>query len=99
MLSNFFVQLLNKSCHSDIEHIIFDYHQEMKANPKNINKLKNKLEMFFKSYGIFYMKGTDVWCEQQGTIRTNCLDCLDRTNCVQKVIGIQMLGKQLEMLD
>lgn len=99
MLSNLFVQQLKISGHNDIEHIIFDYHQEIKANPHNINKLKDKLESYFKSYGIFYMKANEVWCEQNGTIRTNCLDCLDRTNCVQTLIGLQVLGKQLEMLD
>ncbi|CAH1403112.1 unnamed protein product [Nezara viridula] len=99
MLSNLFVQQLKMSGHNDIEHIIFDYHQEIKANPQNINKLKDKLESYFKSYGIFYMKANEVWCEQNGTIRTNCLDCLDRTNCVQTLIGLQVLGKQLEMLD
>lgn len=99
MLSNLYVQQLKASRHTDIEHIVFDYHQEIKVNTKNINKLKEKLEKYFKAYSIFYMKGSEVLCEQQGTIRTNCLDCLDRTNCVQTYIGLQVLGKQLEMLD
>lgn len=99
ILSNLFVQQLKTSRHTDIQQIVFDYHQEIKANPKNINKLKEKLEQFFKSYSAFYMKGNEVLSQQYGTIRTNCLDCLDRTNCVQTFIGLQVLGKQLEMLD
>uniref|UniRef100_A0A672SR60 Synaptojanin-1 n=1 Tax=Sinocyclocheilus grahami TaxID=75366 RepID=A0A672SR60_SINGR len=31
-----------------------------------------------------------------GTIRSNCLDCLDRTNSVQAFIALEMLPKQLE---
>ncbi|NXR76705.1 SYNJ1 protein, partial [Pycnonotus jocosus] len=35
---------------------------------------------------------------QSGTVRTNCLDCLDRTNSVQAFFGLEMLTKQLEVL-
>lgn len=28
-----------------------------------------------------------VQCNQSGVIRTNCMDCLDRTNVVQSVFG------------
>lgn len=31
-------------------------------------------------------------------IRSNCLDCLDRTNCVQGYIGLQVLARQLAAL-
>ena len=27
---------------------------------------------------------------QTGTVRTNCLDCLDRTNAVQTMIGLEV---------
>uniref|UniRef100_A0A672SNK5 phosphoinositide 5-phosphatase n=1 Tax=Sinocyclocheilus grahami TaxID=75366 RepID=A0A672SNK5_SINGR len=33
---------------------------------------------------------------ESGTIRSNCLDCLDRTNSVQAFIALEMLPKQLE---
>ena len=33
--------------------------------------------------------------EQFGTVRTNCTDCLDRTNAVQTYLGQQVLGYQL----
>lgn len=32
-------------------------------------------------------------------IRTNCLDCLDRTNCVQMFFGLEILNKQLQVLN
>ncbi|KAJ8950358.1 hypothetical protein NQ314_007893, partial [Rhamnusium bicolor] len=35
---------------------------------------------------------------QTGTIRTNCLDCLDRTNCVQTFLGLETLAKQLQSM-
>lgn len=36
--------------------------------------------------------------EQRGTIRTNCLDCLDRTNCVQTFLGLDVLVEQIQCL-
>ncbi|KAF6204707.1 hypothetical protein GE061_018868 [Apolygus lucorum] len=101
MLSHLYVDALQKCpAGQDITHIVFDYHQELKlAGPKSLQKLKEKADPFLKGYGIFYSKGNQVLSEQCGTIRTNCLDCLDRTNCVQTFFGLQVMMKQLEMLD
>ena len=35
---------------------------------------------------------------QNGVVRTNCVDCLDRTNAAQFVIGKRVLGLQLQVL-
>ena len=35
---------------------------------------------------------------QDGVARTNCIDCLDRTNAAQFVIGKRALGYQLHAL-
>lgn len=35
---------------------------------------------------------------QNGVARTNCIDCLDRTNAAQFVIGKLALGRQLQAL-
>jgi hypothetical protein len=35
---------------------------------------------------------------QNGIARTNCIDCLDRTNAAQFVIGKRALGHQLRAL-
>lgn len=36
---------------------------------------------------------------QKGLLRTNCIDCLDRTNVAQCIYGLQVLGVQLQELD
>lgn len=36
---------------------------------------------------------------QRGLLRTNCIDCLDRTNAVQCIYGLLVLGAQLQELD
>lgn len=35
---------------------------------------------------------------QNGVLRTNCIDCLDRTNVAQYAYGLVSLGKQLHAL-
>ena len=35
---------------------------------------------------------------QKGVLRTNCIDCLDRTNVAQYVFGLVALGHQLHAL-
>ncbi|EON61094.1 hypothetical protein W97_00305 [Coniosporium apollinis CBS 100218] len=40
----------------------------------------------------------DLPTVQNGVARTNCIDCLDRTNAAQFVIGKRALGRQLQAL-
>lgn len=35
---------------------------------------------------------------QAGVLRTNCIDCLDRTNVAQYAYGLAALGRQLQVL-
>jgi len=49
----------------------------------------------------FFRNGDDQSGElrmQNGVARTNCIDCLDRTNAAQFVIGKRALGHQLHAL-
>ena len=36
--------------------------------------------------------------EQVGVLRTNCIDCLDRTNVAQFALGLVALGQQFQAL-
>ncbi|XP_015607429.1 synaptojanin-1 [Cephus cinctus] len=99
MLSQLFQTHHNLSQHKDVPHILFDYHQECRGgNTKNLSKLKAKVEKYLESFSLFYAIGNNVIHEQKGTLRTNCLDCLDRTNCVQTFFALEILGKQLALL-
>lgn len=42
--------------------------------------------------------GGDTPCFQSGVLRTNCIDCLDRTNVAQYAYGLQALGRQLHAM-
>lgn len=99
MLSNEFQRHHSMSNHKDVPHIIFDYHQECRgSNFLALSKLKARIDASCPNYGFFYISNNVVFQEQIGTIRTNCLDCLDRTNCVQTFLGLEMLNLQIEAL-
>ncbi|CAG8529351.1 9614_t:CDS:10, partial [Gigaspora rosea] len=68
--------------HKDIEYIEFDFHKEY-AN-------------FGNQYSYFWQVGdNEVHCKQMGIFRTNCMDCLDRTNVVQSALARDVLNLQL----
>ncbi|XP_034512135.1 synaptojanin-1 isoform X8 [Ailuropoda melanoleuca] len=100
MLSKAFQSHLKASEHAaDIQMVNFDYHQMVKGGKaeKLHSVLKPQVQKFV-DYGFFYFNGSEAQRCQSGTVRTNCLDCLDRTNSVQAFLGLEMLAKQLEAL-
>ncbi|KRF79769.1 synaptojanin-1 [Drosophila virilis] len=99
MLSNEFQRHHGMSAHKDVPHVVFDYHQECRGgNFSALAKLKERMVACGANYGIFHATNGQVLREQFGVVRTNCLDCLDRTNCVQTYLGLDTLNLQLEAL-
>ncbi|WAR02120.1 SYNJ1-like protein, partial [Mya arenaria] len=83
----------------DIPLISFDYHTECRGgNLKNLEKLRAILQKYYDKFEYFYSENGEKKRYQTGTVRTNCLDCLDRTNAVQCLLGLQILNRQLEDL-
>lgn len=69
--------------------ISFDFHKECgAASYHNLSKLWSALRPDWERYG-FYSSGGETGGEasQSGVVRTNCIDCLDRTNVVQGLLG------------
>ncbi|KAG1049124.1 hypothetical protein G6F43_008533 [Rhizopus delemar] len=83
----------------NIKYVEFDFHKETKGMKyENISKLSNSLydDMTKLQYFWIATDGSEhVYCEQSGVFRTNCMDCLDRTNVVQSAFGRSMLNLQL----
>ena len=69
-----------------------------KMNYKNVTKLLNSIHSDISRHSFFALNGSRVISQQVGVIRTNCLDCLDRTNLVQTLISLELLKKQFEFL-
>nr|XP_008121699.1 PREDICTED: synaptojanin-2 [Anolis carolinensis] len=101
VLNRAFKKLLWASSHAaDTPMINFDYHQFAKGG--KMEKLENllgpQLKLHWEEFGVF-TKGENASSRQQmGTLRTNCLDCLGRTNTVQSFIALEVLLTQLGSL-
>ncbi|KAM4546528.1 synaptojanin-1 isoform 3-T3 [Fundulus diaphanus] len=102
MLSKAFQSHLKASEHAAaVKMINFDYHQNVRGGKtdKLSSVLKPQLSKFIDECGFFYYSGEKgIVRTQGGTIRSNCLDCLDRTNSVQAFFALEMLPKQLEQM-
>uniref|UniRef100_A0A3Q2G2F9 Synaptojanin-1 n=1 Tax=Cyprinodon variegatus TaxID=28743 RepID=A0A3Q2G2F9_CYPVA len=102
MLSKAFQSHLKASEHGTaVKMINFDYHQNVRGGKteKLASVLKPQLNKFIEECGFFYYSGEKgIVRTQGGTIRSNCLDCLDRTNSVQAFFALEMLPKQLEQM-
>uniref|UniRef100_A0A452SQD9 phosphoinositide 5-phosphatase n=1 Tax=Ursus americanus TaxID=9643 RepID=A0A452SQD9_URSAM len=96
-----FQKLLWASCHAgDTPMINFDFHQLAKGGKleKLENLLRPQLKLHWDDFDVF-AKGENVSPRfQKGTLRMNCLDCLDRTNTVQSFVALEVLHLQLESL-
>uniref|UniRef100_A0A8C5KMJ8 Synaptojanin-2 n=1 Tax=Jaculus jaculus TaxID=51337 RepID=A0A8C5KMJ8_JACJA len=101
VLNRAFKKLLWASCHAgDTPMINFDFHQFAKGGKleKLENLLRPQLKLHWDDFDVF-AKGENVSPRfQKGTLRMNCLDCLDRTNTVQGFIALEVLHLQLESL-
>ncbi|EPQ11852.1 Synaptojanin-2, partial [Myotis brandtii] len=101
VLNRAFKKLLWASCHAgDTPMINFDFHQF--ARGRKLEKLENllrpQLQLHWDDFDVF-TKGASVSPRfQKGTLRMNCLDCLDRTNTVQSFIALEVLHLQLRSL-
>ncbi|KAK9461188.1 SacI homology domain-containing protein [Lipomyces oligophaga] len=66
-------------------------------NSEVIEFLEGYADNILKTLKIFH-NGAEPISIQSGVCRTNCIDCLDRTNAAQFVIGKRALGYQLHAL-
>ena len=83
-----------------IDYIWFDFHAETAKPGKwnNLCKLLVLSEKIFNSQGYFTMNANGlVTSWQEGCIRTNCMDNLDRTNVVQSLFARQSILHQLQL--
>jgi hypothetical protein len=95
----------------EIDFVWFDFHKECAGGQyKHLNKLLksssvtnalDKFDHFHASVNITEagVKDVQVILTQKGIFRTNCVDCLDRTNVVQTVFARNVLHSMLFKLN
>lgn len=75
----------------------FDFHHVCRGMKfENVSILVNTIGKILDRFGNTIQKGEDILSKQSGVLRTNCMDCLDRTNVVQSACGQWALEAQLE---
>ena len=94
----------NQRRRPSVEHIWYDFHAEVKGGRwHKLATLLEDLQPSLIDHGFFQANvnpnQTDHYIQiqrrQSGAVRTNCMDCLDRTNVVQSMFGRYMLFQQL----
>jgi hypothetical protein len=74
----------------------FYFHQECGGMKfENVSILLNTLEGALRSHGYAVRQNDQNLSQQTGVLRTNCMDCLDRTNVTQSSVGGWALQQQL----
>jgi hypothetical protein len=99
------IDYLNQSLPEDgkILYEAFDMARASKTRGQDvIGTLEDIAEKVLKTTNFFHNGSADdefgVPQVQNGVARTNCIDCLDRTNAAQFVVGKRALGRQLQAL-
>jgi hypothetical protein len=84
-----------------LHYVYFDFHNETKGLKWHraqllLDSLKDGLVAGGYFHGIDKPSGgVDIRNRQTAVVRTNCMDCLDRTNVVQSMLGRWTLTRQL----
>ncbi|XP_060807190.1 phosphatidylinositol-3-phosphatase SAC1 [Amyelois transitella] len=77
----------------------FDFHAECRSmRYHRLNVLIDRIAHEQTEFGYFLSRGGTVLLRQTGVFRTNCVDCLDRTNVVQSLLARLQLNAALQLL-
>mmetsp|Transcript_5565 Transcript_5565/g.11207 ORF Transcript_5565/g.11207 Transcript_5565/m.11207 type:complete len:1186 (-) Transcript_5565:121-3678(-) len=80
--------------------VAFDFHHHCQGSEyeQGLARLMKDLEDSMQRHGVFYIQSGTVIQEQQGVFRVNCVDCLDRTNVVESVLGRVAISLSLQRI-
>ncbi|KAL8831842.1 MAG: hypothetical protein Q9191_000631 [Dirinaria sp. TL-2023a] len=75
----------------------FDFHTICRGMKfENVKLLVDSLDSSLDRFGYTIERGGKLLAKQVGVVRTNCMDCLDRTNVAQSACASKVLEKQLQ---
>ncbi|OIT06518.1 PREDICTED: phosphoinositide phosphatase SAC6-like [Nicotiana attenuata] len=99
-LNEKFANAMQQVVGDDVRYLHFDFHHICgHVHFERLSILYEQIEDFFikNRYFLLNEKGEKVEM-QLGVVRTNCIDCLDRTNVTQSMLARKMLEFQLRRL-
>ncbi|XP_077052553.1 phosphatidylinositol-3-phosphatase SAC1-A [Siphateles boraxobius] len=99
-LEQAFAKMVNGMENGLIKYIAFDFHKECsKMRWHRLQILVDAVSDMQDEFGYFMVSSDGkVSSEQSGTFRSNCMDCLDRTNVIQSLLARRSLQSQLQRM-
>lgn len=98
-LERAFAQLVSRAGSPNERYEAFDFHAECKKMRwDRLHILIDRLAHEQDEFGVFHLRSGTLHSAQDGVFRTNCIDCLDRTNVVQSMLAKRSLQKTLVKL-
>lgn len=106
LLENAFARQIGTLADSHIHYIHFDFNQQChNMHWENIQGLIEEMQDDLLKQGHLFIEDIDakdintaVKSRQQGIVRTNCIDCLDRTNVLQSALALFTADHQLRLM-
>uniref|UniRef100_A0A803TDQ8 Phosphatidylinositol-3-phosphatase SAC1 n=1 Tax=Anolis carolinensis TaxID=28377 RepID=A0A803TDQ8_ANOCA len=99
-LEQTFAQMVKSLGNGMLRYIAFDFHKECShMRWDRLQILLDRLAEQQDEFGYFLVDSDGkVVTQQEGTFRSNCMDCLDRTNVIQSLLARRSLQAQLQRL-
>ncbi|KAJ9146873.1 hypothetical protein P3X46_029090 [Hevea brasiliensis] len=99
-LSEKFASAMQHIISDDVRYLHFDFHKICgHIHFERLSILYDQIADFLEKSGYLLLNEKDEKIKEQiGVVRTNCIDCLDRTNVTQSMIGRRMLEIQLRRI-
>lgn len=99
-LEQAFATMVSSLGNGMIRYIAFDFHKECRhMRWDRLSLLMDQVAEMQDELGYFLVDSAGkVVTSQEGVFRSNCMDCLDRTNVVQSLLARRSLQAQLQRL-
>ncbi|XP_042563012.1 phosphatidylinositol-3-phosphatase SAC1-A [Clupea harengus] len=99
-LEEAFAKMVDSMDNVLIRYVAFDFHKECsKMRWHRLQILVDNVAENQDEYGYFWGDSAGkVVSQQSGTFRSNCMDCLDRTNVIQSLLARRSLQSQLQRM-
>jgi len=100
---NKFSGLMQTLVGNELRYVYFNFHKECaRMNWGRLSRLMDTVHADVVTQGCFVLENrgsvAQIHSFQRGVFRTNCIDCLDRTNVVQNMLARQALDLQLKQM-
>ncbi|KAI5477835.1 protein of inositol phosphatase family [Pseudohyphozyma bogoriensis] len=96
LVVNAYKEGVEQMAKDNVKYMSWDFHHQTKGMKyENISKLISELYGDLEDIGCFWSTDSQIYSLQSGAVRTNCIDCLDRTNVVQSAIARWFLNRHL----